>query len=236
MSENTDNKGMGMLNFVQLSDSAKQNLGPVLLEKEEICGFMQRLSGKDENGSKAVVNYQCYALEDDEESLDRTRVYSASRAHVEMSFDPANPGFYLVDIVFGGYTDPELKMLWGRLQRFKRSHTQEPNKTHVFYFNILERDSVTRQTAERDTLMISHVLNPAMYFLTREVPDMLAADTLSSDGELYGGNIVRMLVPQELVTFEITQAVDTSEIKGEVLREEDEARYLNGAQEQAWDE
>ena len=49
------------------------------------------------------------------------------------------------------------------------------------------------------------------------------------DGELYGGNVIRMLIPVELVNFEISEDIDTSEIKGEVQREMSARHYLDNA-------
>lgn len=49
------------------------------------------------------------------------------------------------------------------------------------------------------------------------------------DGELYGGNVIRMLIPVELVNFEISEDIDTSEIKGEVQREMSARDYLDNA-------
>ena len=85
------------------------------------------------------------------------------------------------------------------------------------------------QTLERDRLVTGNVFNPTYFHLTREVPNYLATENISADGELYGGNVIRMLIPVELVTFEISKDIDTSEIKGEVQREFDASDYLDNA-------
>ena len=42
-------------------------------------------------------------------------------------------------------------------------------------------------------------------------------------------NVIRMLIPVELVNFEISEDIDTSEIKGEVQREMSARDYLDNA-------
>lgn len=61
------------------------------------------------------------------------------------------------------------------------------------------------------------------------MPNYLATENISVDGELYGGNVIRMLIPVELVNFEISEDIDTSEIKGEVQREMSARDYLDNA-------
>lgn len=61
------------------------------------------------------------------------------------------------------------------------------------------------------------------------MPNYLATENISADGELYGGNVIRMLIPVELVNFEISEDIDTSEIKGEVQREMSARDYLDNA-------
>ena len=78
-------------------------------------------------------------------------------------------------------------------------------------------------------MVTGNVFNPTYFHLTREVPNYLATENISVDGELYGGNVIRMLIPVELVNFEISEDIDTSEIKGEVQREMSARDYLDNA-------
>jgi hypothetical protein len=113
---------------------------------------------------------------------------------------------------------------------------QNGEKDWIFYINILERASVSVQTQNRDRLLIGHVLNPLVFYLTREVPNQLI-DERDVGGELQGGNIIRMLIPERLVTFQVTEDIDTPLVKGEVLREFETERYLDaseGQKEENW--
>lgn len=202
------------------------------LSREEIAQFCRRFSGKNEAGeNKAVVSYQFFDFDEPENSVNKQSIYSMSRPSLELSFDIKNPRFYTLDIIFQSYTDPELKMFWGRLQRFKRSIVTQGEKTWIFYINVLERDSISLQSENQDTLLIANILNPTIFTLTREIPEYMSTDNIDIDNQLTGGNIVRMLIPIEYVTFEITDKVDTSLIKGEVLREQEEARFINNVSE-----
>lgn len=214
-----------------------QNENMTYLSREEIGEFIKRLSGKTPEGeSKVIISYQSYATEEPEDSVDKERIYSTIKPHIELSIDMQDPRFYVMDIIFKSWDDPELKLLWGRLQRFKRNMTDNIEKTWVFYFNILEKASVSQQTLERDTLLVMNIFNPTLFYLTREIPDMLVQDTLSGNGDMQGGNIIRMLVPTELLTFQVTDDIDTSEVKGEVMREEAERDYINNNNESNWEE
>lgn len=197
------------------------------VDRQIIKQFTDRLSGKNEAGlAKANVSYQYYILEDPEEVKDSATIYNASHARVEISQDKKNPGFYVLDVIFDSYDDPELKLMWGRLQRFKKAQLENPDKTPIFYINILESDGVSIQELEQNTLLVGNVLNPLLFYLTREVPNLLALETKEED-VLYGGNMIRMLVSEQLITFTVTDIIDTSVIKEEVEREFMESDYIN---------
>lgn len=207
-----------------------------MIDENTVARFLRALSGRTEDGlGKAVISYQSYAMEDAEDSEEKNRVYSLNNACVEFSLDRKNPGFFTLDIIFRSYDDPELKIFWSRLQKHKRNMALEGEKTWIFYINLLERESVTYQTETQDTLITANVFNPLIYYLTREVPNMLTTEKEMNRGEgveeLQGGNIIRMLIAEELVTFQVNSEIDTSNIKGEVMREYEEARYLNASDE-----
>jgi hypothetical protein len=212
-----------------------------MLDETGLGRFTGALSGRNENGeSKVQVSYQSYALEEPEDSPDKTRIYTVSNAACELSIDKKNPGFFVLDIIFQSYNDPELKLLWARLQRHKANIAKDPAKTWIFYINLLEKASVSVRTEERDVLVMGNVFNPLIYYLTREVPNQVIEEDqerrITEKDELtgtrktvdiQGGNIIRMLIADNLVQFQIRSDVDTQEIKGEVEREQEENRYVN---------
>ena len=69
-----------------------------------------------------------------------------------------------------------------------------------------------------------------MFYLTREIPNLEVRDSWISN-ELIGGNIVRMIVSKGNLTFNLLNDIDTSSIKGEVQREEENSRYLDNYSE-----
>lgn len=222
-----------------MEDNNKNQDGIIYIDRNTISQFTRRLSGKNIDGfSKVEISYQTYAMEDDEDSKDRTRIYNAHKAYAELSMDYNTPGYFTLDVIYHSYAEPELKMFWNRLQNFKRSLANEGEKTWIFYINILEKSSISKQTETTDNLLMCHIMNPILFYLTRETPNLMTEER-KVDDELQGGNIIRMLIPENAVRFEITNEIDTSEIKGEVERELEEERYLNALEDNpdtAWDE
>ena len=204
------------------------------LSREDIKEFLNAFSGVNEYGeNNSIVNYQTYDASEGSNDPNKEQIYSASKARVELSFDANNPDFYVMDLIYRGYDDPELKMLWARLQQFKRNTRLHPDKTWIFYFNLLERDCISVEADMKDTLHIANVFNPTLFYLTREEPDYLATDSIDMDGELQGGNVIRMLIPVQFITFEVTNEIDTTQIKEEILIEKEHDRYINNA---AWED
>lgn len=194
---------------------------------EQFNEFCRRLSGKNKLGdSNGVVAYQAYAIEDEEDSIDKQTIYNITMATVDLVCAKSVPGFVQFDIIFNAYDDTELKLLWGRLQRQKKNESLHPEKTYIFHFHIMERASVSNTAEVNDTLFSANIINPYLSFLTRENPTTMVVETVSN-GELCGGNVVRMLVPVELVTFESNSSLNTSELKGEVLRDIEAAEYVD---------
>jgi hypothetical protein len=204
------------------------------LTVEDIHEFTARFSGKDGDGrSCAVASYQCYnleALDADGRIKGDTPIFNLTKPYVQFSFDELNPQFALLDFIFPSYDDQELRIFWARLQKWRRETAETP----VFFIHLLERASVSMDTRENDVLLEANILNPVLFTLTRELPTTKAADDLV-DGELTGGNIVRMMLDMSLVTFELSMDNDTRDIKAEVQREAEEERYMENAQpEQLW--
>lgn len=202
---------------------------------EELGAFLTRMSGKNQFGEgKASISYQTYAFEDDENSRDKETIYQISKAMCNLSYDRKNPNYISFEIAFNSYDDTELKLLWGRLQRHLKNEQAHPEKTWIFYFHLMERASVSSDLSEQDTLLLGHLFNPIMFYLSRETPTTLAED-FESNGELYGGNVIKMLIPLELFSFEVSDDYDTSLWKGEARREDDARDYVDNYTPQVWD-
>ena len=209
----------------QAEPSNEQNDPRIQLDDTQICNFCKRFSGFDASGkNSSIVSYQCYNYNENNPDPKQEVIYQASRARVEFSYDALQPEFATLDLVFPSYDDQELRLMWARLQKWRREIADTP----VFLIHLLERDSVSLQTAENDDLIECNILNPIIYYLTRELPTIPAEDVINEKGEVMGGNIIRMLIDMRLVTFEVTNTA-TQEIKAEVLREEEERRYLDNA-------
>ena len=199
--------------------------------------YCAKISGKDADGKPLVtISYQCYALEDDENSPSKQVSYTLTTPWTQIWVDKLNPGYVGMDIAFRSFDDAELRLLWGRLNRHIRNMSKEPEKTWIFYIKILENASLS--VVSKEVSMV-HAMNPSICFITRETPTMQANNSESEYG-LQGGNIVRMLIPSDLVNIEVTpnEELDLATMRAEVLRDAEEAAYQNAAyySGSAWDE
>lgn len=187
-----------------------------ILTNEELSDFLKRLSGiRPDGNAKVEVAYQFYTMEDENKD---TAIYhlSHNKMYVNLYFDKVLPGFFQMDILFRDYTEYELIKLWDRLEKHKKNCVENPDKTPIFYFNLMEVASVEDATIEKDTtnsILIANIMNPAVSILTREKPSTLSDDRVSTnlynDEEmLQGGNILRLLIPSELVNFELRTDID----------------------------
>ncbi len=198
-----------------------------MLTKEQFAEYLSRFSGNDSYGNaNAVGSYQLYAAEDDASSRDRKTIYKINKASYYLRHDKTHPQFIALDIRFNAYDDTELKLLWSRLKKFEESGIKDPDKTWILHFMLLETDSLSEETDQDDILLIAHLVNPIMSFLTRETPTTLAEDKIVN-GERYGGNVVRMLFTTDYVSLEESGEYNTSTIKGEILREEAARDYVD---------
>jgi hypothetical protein len=205
-----------------------------VLTPEDVHEFMEHFSGKDAEGnSRSVVSYQCYNAEEAGKSLaDRDiPIFTLQKPYVQISYDELNPQLALMDLVFPSYDDQELRILWARMQKWRRETAETP----VFFFHLLERATVSTDSAKNDVLVEANIMNPVIFTLTRELPTTQAVDAPDMDGVLAGGNVIRMMLNMSLVSFEVSGRENTSDIKAEVQREMEEERYVNGAvPEQLW--
>lgn len=204
------------------------------LEFERYCA---ELSGKDVNGIPfATVAYQCYAMEDDDNSPSKVVQFKLTTPWVQMWVDKLHPGYIGLDIAFRSFDDTELRLLWGRMNRHLKNMSKEPEKTWVLHFRILDNASLSMNSEE---VKIANIINPSIFFLTRETPTM-EAENHNSDFGLQGGNIIRMLIPEDLVDFEITPNEDynLNTIRAEVQRDVENANYINATygSDSSWNE
>ncbi len=196
--------------------------------------FCERLSGRDEQGlSKSIITYQCYDsgfTPDETTDKNADVIYNCTKASAELSFDALNPTLALLTITFPTYDDPELRLFWARLQKWRRrdsgQETVSENAVPVFLVHLFERNSISVKTDIKETILEANIINPLICFLTRENPTMPASEFTNEKGEVMGGNVVKMLCNMEFVTFSILEDVDTSDIKAEALREAEADRYL----------
>lgn len=201
------------------------------LTKNEVADIFRRLSGKtDEDESKIILSYQSYALDEPEDSVNRSQIYTTDNPYIQFSFNYTGLNFLTMDVIFRSFEDPELKLLWGRLQRFKKNASMNAERDWIFYINILEKANIEIHSQKRVKLLTANIVNPELFFLTREIPSQLTTEQLSNDNTLYGGNMIRMLIPLNRITFQENDDVDTEEIDTEVYEEIENDRFVNSQQ------
>ncbi len=189
--------------------------------------YLNHFTGKDQYGdARAVGSYQLFAAEDPENSRDRQTIYKISKAEYSLRHSKAHPNFIALDIRFNSYDDTELKLLWSRLKKYEDNAVKEPDKTWILHFTLLDTGSLSDESDVDDVLLIAHLVNPVMSYLTREHPTDLAEERIIN-GEKLGGNVVRMLFTTDYVSLEETNKYSTSQIKGEIQREEMAREYLD---------
>lgn len=194
----------------------------------ELAEFINRLSGIDKvtGLAKSEITYQAYNV-DDVNDKERDRVYHVANASIQISRNCLYSDLYVMDIIFTSADDTELKLLWGRLQQHLKHASEYANQHWIFYINLLERKSVTQQTTKIDELLTAHIFNPLLCYLTREVPNQKIIDA-EYEHQMQGGNIIRMLIPNQLLTYSLSNKIDTNELKGEVQRDKAYAEFLEG--------
>ena len=203
-------------------------------EFEKYCA---ELSGKDADGMPlATISYQCYAMEDDDNAPSKTVSYTLTTPWAQLWIDKMHPEYVCLDVAFRSADDPELRMMWNRLNRHIRNMSKNPEKTWIFYIRVLDNASTRIGQSE---IKVAHIVNPLMFFLTRELPTVEAHNEETEFG-LQGGNIIRMLIPVETVNIEVSpnEVYDIETIRAEVQRDMDDAEYQNAMAESGdrWNE
>lgn len=190
------------------------------IDNELLGKYINRVSGIDEKGDpKTTISYQFYELNTND--VNKERIYNTQGIVLKIYRNNYFTDIFTVDLIFRSPEDTGLKLFWGRLNQYLDAQNKESEKDWIFYINILEKASVSLDADAADELLTCNIINPLIFYLTRQIPDMKTSDEVVR-GEMQGGNIIRMLVPAKLLTFDVVTNIDTSTIKGEVLRDESE--------------
>lgn len=210
--------------YPDLQDTGEEN-PPEQISDEMFTSFIERLSGKEQGVQKVVLSYKSYNMDSLESDPDREIVYTAAEASVNIYNSDKFNDLLTVDICFTDSNSTQLRMLWNNLQKFLQNRTKYPQGQWIFYFNILEKESTlnTNEDGISDVL-ICNLLNPIIFYLTREKPDTPAKDE-EVDGQMLGGNIIRMLFTKPLVTFELS-SIDVGTVMEEFDRMEMEEAMM----------
>lgn len=206
----------------------------IALSLEDMRAFCARLSGKNEQGlSRAIVSYQSYDsgfLGEKTTDAHADQIYTCLKATAELSFDALNPGLALLTVTFPTYDDPELRLFWARLQKWQRRESGQEvvdaDKVPIFLIHLFERDSISVRQDVEENILEANIVNPLLCYLTRELPTLPAVDMTNEKGETIGGNVIKMLCNMDFVTFSLIEDADTTDVRAEVQREAENARYL----------
>lgn len=190
----------------------------ITLSEEDLQKFLNRISGKTEKGeSKILLSYQNYNFDSLETDPDRDRIIQCLTPYIRIVRNSQYNDLYTVDIVFPNCESDELRFLWKNLEKHMDNQLKYPTNRWVFYFNILEKEDILLE--ENAPVLTVNIINPLICFLTRQVPDMKTNNEVKKEEIMQGGNIIRMLVTNENLTFSLNKDIDVLGIKSEVLRE-----------------
>ena len=204
-------------NSQQSSESEDKLDPPKVLTSEQLSDFLSRISGKHPDGSaKSLITYKSYNFDGFEDDPDRDRIIYADNAYINVYLHNSIGNMYVVDIIFPSATDLQLKHMWNDLTKHMEDETKYPDNRWIFYINVLEKQSVSDMNNYEECALTANILNPVIFFLTRQQPDMLCDDKMQN-GHLQGGNMIRMIVPNELLTFSVSDPQLINEAKREVL-------------------
>lgn len=171
----------------------------------------------DSSGNFTRVAYQHYSAVEDKDPVP----HIACNASVNMRSDAHNPGFILVSLEWKSCTDPYMEKLVRDLAAFDRNVEVYPQKDWIFYMNI---SKVELGKDDKDTLLTAHIANPVMWCLSRKAPSQLSPET-EAGGELYGGNVVKLVISAENFEVEEDDGADLASIKSEILRDIDSENF-----------
>lgn len=202
-----------------LAEPTTEDNTPHDLSAGDAAAFIRRISGTDENGKpKCTVSYGGYCFKDgnmDNVVTDEASSGFLKNAYIRLIPNKLLPDFYEMDIVFESPYDAGLKLLWLKMEHYRLKDLADDNKDiNVFYFNIMENFGEDRE--DLNGLVVCNILNPMLSYLTRVSPTQEAAEVSMKDDTKTGGNILRMLIHASMVSFEVTQNIDSAKLRSEV--------------------
>lgn len=189
--------------FESVNENAAESETPIgvqlNLTPKDIAEFTRRFSGLKKDGkAKAVVSYSAYDFDAPEDDADKDSIFYTEPARIELSIDQFI-GFYTLDFIYKDEKDPSLKTFWARLQNHKSNEVYMGDKKWIFYIKIVEDNKDVEK--ESGIVYTVDILNPIAFFLIRTIPDDYVKDYLVAPNTYCGGNTVRMLLHNDLVTF-----------------------------------
>lgn len=195
--------------------------------------FCNKLSGLNEvEEAKSSITYQVYTVNPitNTPDEDSETIYGLHNAIVQISFDELHPELAVVSIRFKSFDDPELRMFWARIQKWRNMQSKplEKDAIPIFVVNLVENESTNcLREKENYTILSANIVNPLLCYITREVPTMVTENIKNERDEVVGGNVIKMLVATDFLTFELRDDIDINTIKAEELREIEESRFLD---------
>lgn len=237
-----------------LTENKTEDGAPRDLSEADTDAFIRRIFGTDENGKpRCTISYGGWRFKDgDMENAVTDEAFSGllKNAYVRLIPGRLLPDFYEMDIVFDSPCDMGLRLLWLKMEQYRLKDLAEDSMEakasggiHVFYFNIMENPK--KDSNDLNGLVVCNVLNPMLAYLTRVSPAQDALEASAGDNEKIGGNILRMLIHASMVSFEVTENIDSAElrkeaadmVRDEMLKEEYES--VSSSMEEGarvWDE
>ena len=211
--------------FTQYIDRETQSSGTtaddyIYLSEKQLKDFCLRLSGKDDTGKvKAKLAYTNYIVRDGDFSAPHDQpIIDIKDAYIDINPNKTLPDFYTIDIIFPSYDSLELKLLWLKLEQFKKADRNiEEGKQAAFLINVSENFEMNEVESVKNRVFCN-IVNPVLFYLTREVPNQLVEEIKTEDG-LQGGNIIRCLCHSSSVVFDILSDVDVNALKAQIQYE-----------------
>ncbi len=148
----------------------------------------------DLSGNDVSVSYRSYDYDPEEEKdIDEmSAIKDIEGAVTNISYDTLNPSVMLLDIIFKEAGANDIKLMYASLNSWRGRMSREGNLVPIFQIHI-----------ENDDVSLT-LVNPLIWYLTRQTPVSYAKDEADENGNIIGGNIIRLLVNMELATFEVS--------------------------------
>lgn len=232
---------MDNLDFTQyLDEETKESSGEYrMLSDYQINEFCERLSGRTEDGkNKAKLSYTNYMVKEGNfENLPVHSILDIHNARIEIFPNRTLPDFYTIDIIFPDAECRDLKILWMKLEQFKKADRNSDFDNQAVILIQASENFELKDLKDVKNRLFCNILNPLLFYLTRETPNQKTNDVKTEEG-LQGGNIIRLLCHTSLVTFDFLDNVDIealreeieyeaqTEAQAEIIKEEEYKRLL----------